>query len=202
MTSLRLATRVIAAVAFGSSAAHATVITAQLVTPQTILPFTLENFGGGNGTGLQSIGSPIVTPDGVTISWYNASSANQSGVYSGSVPGVSSSPFSDNTDYLSAEPSATGTPSGNITLTFSQPQSAFDLLWGSVDLYNVLTFSGGGTSVTIRGGDVESALSNTSFVYGTSSAAVEISGLPLFSTLTVTSTSLRLSSCPVPWCRR
>lgn len=163
----------------GSASAYT--ITGNAVPPGTI-PFTLLNLGTGNGLGKQSTASPI-NAGGVTIAFTGAA-----GVYSGSVANVARSPFGtgDNTNYLA------GQPSSSLTLSYSTAQTSFDLLWGSVDTYNSLTFQVGGTTIT--GANVIAAISG--ITAGTTTAAVRITGLPSFTSIQVSSTSAAFEFLP------
>lgn len=155
-------------------AARADVISAQLVGPGGV-PFALENFGASGTAGLVSA-APITTADGMSIGF-----SGGSGLYYGSIAGEIRSPF-DGTgmaqaNYLAAE------PGGSITIHFATPQTSFSFLWGSVDQYNHLSFSFGGTP--IGGEDIAALVSG--LIYGTSNVAVEISGLDPFTFLTIVS---------------
>ena len=154
------------------SGAQATPIISVSTTPT----FTLESFGTGMGGGvLQPMSSPLVV-GGETFTF-----TNPSGVYSGNLANVVASPFGNaNTDYLAAE------PGGTLNIAFATPQTAFDLLWGSVDAYNSLTtFNIGGQVIT--GADILAA--DPALSAGSSNAYVQISGLNPFTSISVTSTS-------------
>ena len=83
--------------------------------------------------------------------------------------GTSLSPFSSTNlagarNYFSAigtgAPGTGGGAASPVTLTFTDAQNSFRLLWGSIDTYNEITFSDGtqnGPSVTVTGTDVASA---------------------------------------------
>jgi len=86
--------------------------------------------------------------------------------------GISRSPFSNTglagtRDYFSVigtgAPGEGGGAESPVTLTFTEAQSSFRLLWGSIDTYNEITFSdGGGNSVTVTGTNVAGAASGLS----------------------------------------
>jgi len=86
-----------------------------------------------------------------TISFTGAS-----GIYSGTTSNVAAAPWtptgSDTASYLSA--SGNG---GTATITYAQSQQSFNLLWGSVDAANTLSFyNASGTLVgTVTGTQVE-----------------------------------------------
>ena len=177
MSFLKTACLAVAITGSASLAAQASVISAQLVPPNGV-PFTLENLGASGSTGLVST-APIVTADGMSISFNGGSPL--SGLYYGDIANVVRSPFDGTAmaqaNYLAAE------PGGSITISFTSAQTAFDLLWGSVDGYNHLTFNFGGQSIS--GQDIANAVNGINF--GSSNAAVEISQLDPFTSVTVTS---------------
>ncbi len=177
----------VASLSFGAAAFAAPTISASILPDPTVAPFLLEDFGSGAPAGLVSA-APFVTSTGVNVSF-----TGLSGIYSGDVSGETRSPFRDaggaatDVHYLNAR------AGGSVVFTFSSMQTAFNLLWGSVDpapaSYNSLnfTFSGGGGTETITGADVVAGL--VGVVAGTTNLAVWISGLNAFDTLTVTATS-------------
>lgn len=168
------------------------VANAYSITATTVPPMNLMDFGTSTTQGLQSgISSPINEP-GVSISF-----SGPSGVYAGNVTNVVASPFGSETgpdyqNYLSAE------PNGTLTLSYSSNQTAFDLLWGTVDNYNglTLTLSGGGGSgsTTISGADIAGAIGGITL--GRTNQAVNISGLPSFDTISVSSTTAAFEFVP------
>ena len=154
-----------------------------MVVASTSPTFALESFGTGMGGGVLQpmMTSPLVV-GGETFTF-----TNPSGVYSGSSSGVVASPFGNaNTNYLAAE------PGGTLNIGFATPQTAFDLLWGTVDDYNSLTFNLGGQVIT--GAQILAA--DASLMAGTTGAYVQISGLNPFSTISVTSTSAAFEFVP------
>jgi hypothetical protein len=117
-----------------------------------------------------------------TVSFANDSSTPKAGVYAGSQTGVALSPyFGPTTDkrYLVAQyggPQSAGV-FNDVVLDFNGPQTAFGLLWGSVDTYNELQFIGpdgtqviDGTALAVFGVPTD----------GTTSAYVKITGLDNF----------------------
>ena len=169
----------VAAAALAASAFAGAANAYTISSPGTL---SLIDFGTGNGLGYQNI-TPIPTysgPNGTesfTVS--QSPSAPLTGIYSGSVANTSTSPFgASNRNYLSVE------PGGSITITFSSSQTAFDLLWGTIDDFNSLSFSAGAT--VISGSQVASQLGISP--NGTTGRNVAIDGLTAFNTLTVTST--------------
>jgi hypothetical protein len=82
---------------------------------------------------------------------------------------------SDTTHYLS-------TGIGSVTLTFTKPQTYLGLLWGSVDLYNHLSFYGADNQLvaTVGGAEVSNAANGDQGASG--SYYVNISGLDPFTT--------------------
>jgi hypothetical protein len=90
----------------------------------------------------------------------------------GNDPGDFQSPFNSNsltetTSYFSVQPN--GGPGvgadSPVTLTFASAQSSFEILWGSIDNYNSMTFNltGGGTH-TVDGNDIISAIGGIALV--------------------------------------
>lgn len=133
------------------------------------LPFALTDLGSGNGSGLQSVASPL-SVGGETITF-----SGSSGVYSGNVASTAASPFTDNTNYLAVQ------PSDPITIAFATQQTAFDLLISTISTDNLLTFSSG---QTVSGTDIENAISG--IADGTSNVAVELSNLQPFNSISIT----------------
>lgn len=178
----------LAVLGFITPGAGAVTITAQVVPPGSP-PFTLLNLGTAASAGFVSGATMAVT--GETISYGGAHAASgDSGIYFGST-GVAKSPFDGTTlspqNYLSAEP---GSP---IIIDFDTPQTGFGLLWGSVDDYNSVVF-GFGPGQTVTGTDIYNAVGG--LVFGTSNAAVEITGLMPFSELSITTTGIAFEFLP------
>jgi hypothetical protein len=128
----------------------------------------------------QSIGQPLGPIDGQTFTWSGGSPI--SGVFAGNIPGVASSPFGpgdSTTTYLVATGvSATGV-GGSVTDTFATPQSALEILWGTVDPatgQNVITTSGGDT---ITGAEVLAAC-GAACTASVTNVEVDITGLAPF----------------------
>ena len=187
--------------AFPYDANAAPVITVQ---SSGTAPFTVFNVGTATNTQYlagPSAGSPISTStitspgfDDITSISFSAGSP-LTGVYAGSTGSVADSPFTLGTfagpqgsascvvscaEYFAAQ------PGGSVTIDFSTPQTTLDMLWGTVDVatgYNIVT--GGGN--TINGATINSLLGNPSS--GTVNAAVEITGLNPFSSLTFSDTT-------------
>jgi hypothetical protein len=91
-------------------------------------------------------------------------------------PGVNAAPYLSNSNgTLFGDPNngedttpylTTGT--GSVTLSFAPGQTYLGLLWGSVDLYNTLTFYSGATNLgAITGGDVTAAANGDQGASGT-----------------------------------
>jgi hypothetical protein len=131
---------------------------------------------------------PILGTDIVSITFAGGTSLT-SGVYAGSTPSVATSPFPNGVpggslaNYLVAE--AVG---GTVTITFANPRTTLDLLWGTVDFnngtpnpdpnYNKLTTNG---AETINGGDIAAAGVTAN---GSTNAWVRISNLAPFTVAT------------------
>ncbi len=89
-------------------------------------------------------------------------------------------PTGDNTNFLAVPGYGVGE-----TITYSVPTTAFGLYWGSVDIYNTLTFYNGSNVVyTANGATVLPAVGSDN---GTVSAYVEFSSLPQFTSVVLTS---------------
>jgi hypothetical protein len=127
-----------AVLALGAAAAQAVpVITASIVPDgpggtAANVPFPLEDFGSGAVNGLVSQTAGTLST-GVGYSF-----TGTSGIYGGDAGGVTRSPFrtaggaADSLYYLNAR---AGTAGGSVTLDYTSigTQTAFNLLWGSVD---------------------------------------------------------------------
>ena len=175
-----------AALLASAATAHAApVITASDATGATSSPFALTDLGTSTTAGFQSAAT-FTAPDGTVISFSPDTAQPQAGVYAGSVTNTSASPFAGTSlgstlsNYLTAE------PSDNVTLTFSTAQSAFSLLWGSVDTFNSLNLElfNGATLVgtdTVTGSDVAAAAGISA--NGTTGAFVTVSD-PTFGAFT------------------
>lgn len=166
------------------------------------VPAWLADFGTSIHQGYQNSDpiDPIPGAPGESVSFVAGSGSAASGLYAGSVSGVNASPFGSESgptyqNYLVAQPGH-----GSVTVSFTNAQSAFQLLWGTVDAnpttYNQLTFtfSGGGTTTTIDGADIANALGITG--NGTVNAAVSIYDLPSFDTITATASSAAFEFVP------
>lgn len=167
------------ALALAPLAAEAAPTIAGAVVPPGISPFPLVDLGPATNPGKQGVTSPL-SVSGETISFTGAS-----GVYSGDTPDVASSPFgsASTQNYLAAE------PNGTLTISFASPQTGFNLLWGSIDGYNSLTFTfgGAGGAQTITGSEIAAAIPGVNA--GASAADVEIGSLDPFDTISVKSSS-------------
>jgi hypothetical protein len=186
-----------------STAAAAPVITATIVPNPTAtnMPFALENFGTGGAAGNVGVASGFSLSTGVVVNY-----TGTSGVYVGDVNGVTRSPFRNagggatNQRYLNAQAN-----NGSIVLDYTAlgPQTAFNLLWGSVDNnpvnYNLLTFTftGGGGSQTVNGAQVVTAAGGAPpVVVGTTNVAVSITNLAAFDKITITATNQAFEFVP------
>ncbi len=187
-TALSLAAALLAS----ATAAHAYTITATDASGATASPFALVDYGTASTAGFQS-SSTFTTSTGTVVSFTPDAASPMAGVYAGSIPNTSTSPFtgtsigSSLSNYLSAE------PSDNVTLAFASPQSSFSLLWGTVDTYNslnlqVLDGSTVTSTITVGGAAVASAIGGGFNANGTTPAFVTISDLGTFTSIVATST--------------
>lgn len=153
--------------------ASATPIVSAQLSPSGGTPFPLLALGAG-GAGSQPTTLGSFSTDGETFIFNG-----RSGIYTESVHNVARSPFGpgSTTSYLAAE------PDGSITINFAVPQTSFDLLWGSIDTYNSLSFETTGQVVT--GAQIARTINGGNF--GASDFAVEITQLTPFSSVQVTS---------------
>jgi len=181
------------------------------VEPTLPTGFSALNLGTSSSTTNGFLNNNMIsTPDaGIsTITFPTAGSSGPvvigqvSGLYTGNTSNVATSPFggatdgtsnpSPNQDYLVAQ--ANG---GSVAITYSNsnPQTSFDLLWGTVDSLNNenllgLTISAG--SATITGADIANiinAAQANAFTQGDLNVVVEIAGLPSFTQITATDQS-------------
>jgi len=168
-----------------------TALASPVISASTTGPsFAVLNLGTGTTAGWQS--SATITNPGfdditsITFSGGAASGnpADGSGVYSGTVYKVATTPFPAGTpgdsmqNYLVAQ--AHG---GTVTIDFSTPQTSLALEWGTADVaagYNVIT--GGGN--TIDGAMILAAAGLPSSDSGKMNFAVDITGLNPFTSLT------------------
>jgi hypothetical protein len=152
-------------------------------------PFSVFNVGTSSSSGFKNRNT-ITSPgfDDITSITFSGSGT---GVYAGSTSGVADSPFTLGTFSATAcSPNCPEyfavLPGGTVTVTFSSAQTTLDMLWGTVDTatgYNLVT--DGGTQIT--GAQINALLGNPSS--GTVNAAVEVTGLPAFTTLTFQDTT-------------
>lgn len=126
--------------------AEAVTIAVVPVSAVSTAPFALANFGNADTNGLVST-APVALSNGV-LSFGQTAGSTPGGIYDGNVGGVSASPVVSG-NYLAIEPGNTA------TFSLTKPQSIFQLLWGSLDSYNSLTFSLAGTDIaTVTGAQV------------------------------------------------
>ena len=189
-----------ALIASAAAAQAAPTVTASSAAGATTSPFALTDLGTSTTAGFQSAAT-FTAPDGTVISFSPDVAQPQAGVYAGSVTNVSSSPFAGTglgstlSNYLTAE------PSDNVTLTFSGAQSAFNLLWGTVDTFNSLNLElfDGTTLIgtdTVTGSAVAAAAGIPAD--GTTGAFVTVSDptLGVFTSVVATSTTQAFEFVP------
>ena len=167
----------------GASAALGTAFAAPVISVQNTGPsFAVLNLGTAASAGYQN-STTINDPGfGIASIAFSGGSPHLSGVYAGSVSGIATTPFPAGTpgnslqQYLVAQSGG-----GTVTVTYNQPQTAFDVLWGTADTaadYNVVA-TNGLSSQMITGADITSSGSSGQYNY-----AVEVSNLNPFTTLT------------------
>ncbi|MGH8201362.1 MAG: PEP-CTERM sorting domain-containing protein [Steroidobacteraceae bacterium] len=183
------------ALAAGSALTGTALATPTIMAATTGPSFAVLNLGTGTTAGWQN--SNTITNPGfddissITFSGGSASGnpADGSGVYSGSVFKVATTPFPAGTpgnsmqNYLVAQ--ANG---GTVTINFSAPQTSLLIEWGTADVasgYNVVT--GGGNS--IDGSMILAAAGMPSSDSGKMNFAVDITGLNSFTSLIFTDTT-------------
>ncbi|MGH7076650.1 MAG: PEP-CTERM sorting domain-containing protein [Acetobacteraceae bacterium] len=185
----------VAAAAIGGLAsmgtAHAYVISGTTSPPITI---SLDNLGTSGSQGYQNSNPISGLPGGQSISFVAGTGTFKSGLYAGNISGENASPFGSTNatdNYVVAQPGG-----GNVTITYTSTQTAFDLLWGTVDsnptTYNSLTFEIGGQTIT--GADIATALGISGG--GTVNENVEITGLNPFTTVTATASEVAFEFVP------
>lgn len=189
MNAIKTGTLAIALAA--GSVLAGTALASPMITASTTGPnFSVLNLGTGTTAGWQS-SATITSPgfDDITSIVFSGGSASGnpadgSGVYSGSVAKVATTPFPAGTpggsmaNYLVAQ--ANG---GTVTINFSAPQTSLLLEWGTADVasgYNVVT--GGGNM--IDGAMILAAAGLPSWDSGHMNFAVDITGLNPFTSLT------------------
>lgn len=128
-----------------------------------------NNYENFDALALGDTGGP--TGSGITVNFGNDGQAVQ-----GSVSGQYAAPYlSNNNGTLFGNPNdgqnattylTTGV--GSVTLLFPALEQYMGLLWGSVDLYNTLSFYNGATLIgTITGGDVNASANGDQGAQGT-----------------------------------
>jgi hypothetical protein len=133
--------------------------TALSVAASTVTVVDYSTNGTGNTADVFGAGYGANTPTGAT--WTSDPTVD---VPPGNASSVYQTPFNntslqDSQDYFSvgAENGANGAPSPD-TLTFGTGVTSFDILWGSIDSYNTLTFSDGSNTLTYTGNDIAALL--------------------------------------------
>lgn len=123
----------------------------------TAAPFGLINFGNAGTNGFVS-NAPVSFAGG-TVS-FTGTTSPRSGIYDGSVTNVAISPYAGTTlssaNYLAAE------PGGSVVVAYTAPQSVVNLLWGSLDSYDILNleFLNGSTvvgNISLNGSQIRNA---------------------------------------------
>ena len=154
--------------------------------------------GSGNGAGISfAVGYGANTP--VDASWAAAPDTVVGNSYH-----VAQSPFNSNgltgtNSYFSVDP--INTTNNPAILTFNIAQTVFNILWGSVDSYNSITFSDGSTDWTYDGVDIALAAgiidATQAAIDKTKDVRYEISALVNFSDFDNAFTSVSFNSTNV-----
>lgn len=192
------------ALAAGSVLLTGNALASPIIHASTSMPtFVVLSLGNASMAGYQN-SNPITNPGfadiaSITFSggWSSGGSHTPSGLYAGTTTNVATSPFPAGTpgnslaDYLVAQsgmPSGMGNQivagtEGTVTITFKNPQTSIDLMWGTADTgttYNLLTNG----SQKIDGSQILAAAGLPGSDSGKMNFAVEITGLNPFTTLT------------------
>jgi hypothetical protein len=178
------------ALAVGSALAGTAMASPMIMASTTGPSFQVLNLGTATTAGYQN-STTITNPGFADIAsiTFSGGSPNLSGVYGGSVPMVSTTPFpagapgNSMANYLVAQSNG-----GTVTVTFTAPQTSIMLEWGTADVaagYNVVT--GGGNM--IDGAMILAAAGLPSSDSGKTNFAVDITGLNAFTTLTFSDTT-------------
>jgi hypothetical protein len=176
----------------------------------TVIQASLYSMIAPSGAILVAIAAPAVGVTSVNTAGYgiSTSTASGQGVVQGSANGTNAAPVAgviggSTLEYLTAGYGSAlttilansgnyfstglsgGNPAGTITFTFATAQSAFALLWGSIDASNKITFSNGTTSTTVFGQDILNAVPGLTQASQTAggSAYVAISGIGSFTSV-------------------
>jgi hypothetical protein len=175
-------------------------VPATAYTEPSPLPFTLVDLGTGasltgSTTTLNQINTPGLIPAGITsISFTGGTPA--SGLYSGNTVDMNLSPFGSTT--IGGVPQDSSTPTenylvagdsgGTVTINYAANQTAFDLLWGTLDESNQNTLiytlmMGNMTVAQLTGATIQAAITaahGPTLANGEFDVAVQIAGLPSF----------------------
>jgi len=160
------------------------------------IPFTPDNLGISATSGYQS-SAPLFGVGGTELIAFTGGTSPggyTSGVYAGSKSDVALSPFALG---LASQPPSTPLQNylvaegggGSVTVTYKAPQTSLDIVWGSVDVatgYNLVVTAG---FDKITGAEVLAAIGLPSSDTGLYNAAVELTGLTSFSSVTFSDSS-------------
>ena len=154
-------------------------------------PFVAYNVGTTATTGF--LNNTTITNPGYDNIQSITFSGTGTGVYAGTQSSVSDSPFTlgtfSSTSCTSCAEYFSVQPGGMITVTFDTPQTSLNLLWGTVDVasgYNLVT-TNASSPQTIDGATIDSLMGSPAS--GTVDAAVEITGLNSFTSVTFQDTT-------------
>jgi hypothetical protein len=179
-----------AALAAGTLMAGTALASPMIMASTTGPSFAVLNLGTATTAGWQN-STTITNPGFADIAsiTFAGGTPNASGVYGGSVAGVSTTPFpagapgDSMANYLVAQSNG-----GTVTVTFTSPQTSILLEWGTADVaagYNVVTGSGN----MIDGAMILAAAGLPSADSGKTNFAVDITGLNPFTSLTFSDTT-------------
>jgi hypothetical protein len=178
----------IAAAQAGTISVGALTVSAQSAAKAADSPFPLYDPGATSASGYVS--NAPVNLGGATVTFSPDTHSPLAGLYAGTDRRVATSPFAGTnliaTDYFVAE------PSDPVNIAFDGPRTSFDLLWGSVDVFDVLTieFCTAATGVCTAGAVVtgaDIALAAGIRANGSTSAFVVLSQSAPFDKIQITS---------------
>lgn len=169
---------------------------AQLYDPNVAVSTSLTSVAQSSTVNLLSLGagtqSGLVSQAPVSFgsdsSAGNITYSGTSGIYMGNVAGVTAAPWTgtgrETGNYFAVQ------PNGTVSITYTQQQQYFGIMWGSVDSYNTLSFYNNGTMVEqLNGRSITSNPSGNQAGQGTYYVNLNFNGNTGFDRVVATSTS-------------